>query len=55
MTSDKGRIDTSTFGHVWKDEIDPVNLLCGVFRCCLTVLIQKGSEAVQVAMKIKKK
>lgn len=28
----KGSVYTSTFGHVWKDEEDPVNLRCAGFR-----------------------
>lgn len=28
----KGRVYTSTFGHVWKDEADPVNLRCAGFQ-----------------------
>jgi type 1 glutamine amidotransferase len=28
----KGRVYTSTFGHVWRDEQDPVNLRCAGFQ-----------------------
>lgn len=31
-TYGKGRVYTSTFGHVWKDEIDPVDLRCAGFQ-----------------------
>lgn len=31
-TYGKGRVYTSTFGHVWQDEKDPVNLRCAGFQ-----------------------
>lgn len=31
-TYGKGRIYTSTFGHVWKDEADPVDMQCAGFQ-----------------------
>jgi type 1 glutamine amidotransferase len=34
-TFGKGRVYTSTFGHVWKDESDPVNLRCAGFQTLL--------------------
>jgi type 1 glutamine amidotransferase len=33
----KGRVYTSTFGHVWKDEADPVDMRCAGFQ---TVLVR---------------
>ncbi len=35
VTFGKGRIYTSTFGHVWKDEADPVDLRCAGFQTLL--------------------
>jgi len=35
VTYGKGRIYTSTFGHVWKDEADPVDLRCAGFQTLL--------------------
>lgn len=35
VTFGKGRIYTSTFGHVWKDETDPVDLRCAGFQTLL--------------------
>jgi type 1 glutamine amidotransferase len=31
----KGRVYTSTFGHVWKDETDPVDMRCAGFQTLL--------------------
>ena len=36
----KGRVYTSTFGHVWKDEQDPVNLRCAGFQTILVRALQ---------------
>jgi type 1 glutamine amidotransferase len=36
----KGRIYTSTFGHVWKDEADPVDLRCAGFQTLLVRSLQ---------------
>ncbi|MCU0779647.1 MAG: ThuA domain-containing protein, partial [Akkermansiaceae bacterium] len=36
----KGRVYTSTFGHVWKDEKDPVNLRCAGFQTILARALQ---------------
>ena len=42
----KGRVYTSTFGHVWKDEQDPVNLRCAGFQTIMVRALQwlAGSE-----------
>ena len=34
-TFGKGRVYTSTFGHVWKDEADPVDMRCAGFQTLL--------------------
>ena len=39
-TFGKGRIYTSTFGHVWKDEDDPVNMRCAGFQTIFCRSIQ---------------
>jgi type 1 glutamine amidotransferase len=36
----KGRVYTSTFGHVWKDEADPVNLRCAGFQTIFIRAVQ---------------
>lgn len=36
----KGRIYTSTFGHVWRDEVDPVDLRCAGFQTLLVRALQ---------------
>ncbi len=36
----KGRVYTSTFGHVWKDEQDPVNLRCAGFQTIMVRALQ---------------
>jgi type 1 glutamine amidotransferase len=36
----KGRIYTSTFGHVWKDEENPVNFRCAGFQTLLLRTVQ---------------
>lgn len=36
----QGRIYTSTFGHVWKDEKDPVNLRCAGFQTLFVRALQ---------------
>jgi len=36
----KGRVYTSTFGHVWQDEADPVDLRCAGFQTLLVRALQ---------------
>lgn len=36
----KGRVYTSTFGHVWKDETDPVDFRCAGFQTLLVRALQ---------------
>jgi type 1 glutamine amidotransferase len=36
----KGRVYTSTFGHVWKDEEDPVNMRCAGFQTIMVRALQ---------------
>lgn len=36
----KGRVYTSTFGHVWHDEKDPVNLRCAGFQTLVVRAVQ---------------
>ena len=36
----KGRVYTSTFGHVWKDEENPVNLRCAGFQTIMVRALQ---------------
>jgi type 1 glutamine amidotransferase len=36
----KGRVYTSTFGHVWRDEKDPVNLRCAGFQTIMVRALQ---------------
>ena len=40
VTYGKGRVYTSTFGHVWKDEADPVDLRCAGFQTLLVRAIE---------------
>lgn len=36
----KGKVYTSTFGHVWRDETDPVNLRCAGFQTLMARALQ---------------
>jgi type 1 glutamine amidotransferase len=36
----RGRVYTSTFGHVWKDEENPVNLRCAGFQTIMVRALQ---------------
>lgn len=36
----KGRIYSSTFGHIWEDEVDPVNFRCAGFQTLLIRTLQ---------------
>ena len=40
VTFGKGRVYTSTFGHVWKDEADPVDMRCAGFQTMLVRALQ---------------
>lgn len=40
VTFGKGRIYTSTFGHVWKDEADPVDMRCAGFQTVFVRALQ---------------
>jgi type 1 glutamine amidotransferase len=47
VTYGKGRVYSSTFGHVWRDEKDPVNLRCAGFQTLLVrTLLWLGNRPV---------
>ena len=40
VTYGKGRVYNSTFGHVWRDEVDPVDMRCAGFQTVLVRSLQ---------------